>query len=138
MNSPPSQPEITLAIRAVLPQARAAWIFGSAARQAMRDDSDLDIAVSLPHPLPARELVRAVQALSVELNIEVDLLDFTHAHTVMQFQILNTGLLLFSDDPVALEQYRGFVLTEYQHMQAWRQPMMAHLARRLSKTGAPA
>lgn len=136
--TPPSRNHVIRAIREVLPHARAAWLFGSAAHGTVREDSDLDIAVSLAQAVPARDLLDAAQALSERLGMEVDLLDFAHAHTVMQFQILSTGQPLFSDDPVAAAQYAGFVFTEYQHMQAWRRPLMAQLAQRLAGTGAGA
>lgn len=129
----PGDEALAQAIRSVLPQARAAWLFGSAARNALRDDSDIDLAVDLPHPLAGLEKREASERLAAQWSRDVDLLDFRRLHTVMQFQVLDTGRLIFAADPAALQQYNGFVFTEYQNIQRWRRPMMVQLAERLSQ-----
>ena len=133
---PPDQEAIADAIRAALPQARAAWLFGSAAHGTFRPGSDLDIAVDLPRPLDSRQAWDASEQLARRLRIEVDLLDFRRLATVMQYQVLATGRLLFDLEPAATASYCGFVLTEYQNIQSWRQPMMRQLAHRLLRAGA--
>ncbi|WP_058644116.1 type VII toxin-antitoxin system MntA family adenylyltransferase antitoxin [Pseudacidovorax intermedius] len=136
MTLPPSQDRIVAALRHVLPQARGAWLFGSAAAGRFGPDSDLDIAVDLPTPLSPTTKWDAAERLAAQLGADVDLLDFRRLSTVMQHQVLATGRLLFSLDPVALAGYCGFVLSEYQHMQAWRQPMVKQLAQRLMRAGS--
>lgn len=136
MKTAPSHDVIAQAVHHALPQARAAWLFGSAARGTFREDSDLDIAVDLPEPLPGPRRWHLSVQLATQLGCDVDLLDFRRLHTVMQFQVLSTGQLLFSRDPAATESYNGFVCTEYQNIQAWRQPMIAALAQRLSQRSA--
>jgi uncharacterized protein len=134
----PSREVITQVVRDTLPDARAAWLFGSAAKGRWREGSDIDLAVSMPHSVSAAARMVAAERMISALGIEVDLLDFHQMHTVMQVQIIDTGVLLFSKDPVALAQYQGFLHTEYQNIQQWRQPMMAQLARRLAgESGAP-
>lgn len=131
MNLPPRE-VITQVVRDVLPDARSAWLFGSAAKGTWREGSDIDLAVSMPRPFTAAARMGAAERMIAALGIEVDLLDFDQMHTVMQVQIIDTGHLLFSQDPVALAQYQGFLHTEYQNIQQWRQPMMAQMARRLA------
>lgn len=133
----PSSELITQVVRDVLPNARAAWLFGSAAKGHWREGSDLDLAVSMPQPFNAAVRLQAAEKMVASLGIEVDLLDFHQLHTVMQVQIIHTGRLLFSVDPVALAQYQGFLHTEYQNIQQWRQPMMTQLANRLAGQGVP-
>lgn len=134
----PSREVITRVVRDTLPDARAAWLFGSAAKGRWREGSDIDLAVSMPQPVSAAAHMVAAERLISVLGIEVDLLDFHQLHTVMQVQIIDTGLLLFSKDPVALAQYQGFLHTAYQNIQQWRQPMMVQLARRLAgESGTP-
>lgn len=128
----PSRDIITQLVRDVLPDARAAWLFGSAATGHWREGSDIDLAVSMPQPFSAAARMGAAERMISALGIEVDLLDFHQMHTVMQVQIIDTGRLLFSTDPVALAQYQGFLHTEYQNIQHWRQPMMAQLAQQLT------
>lgn len=128
----PSSELITRALRDALPDANAAWLFGSAAKGHWREGSDLDLAVSMPQPFSAAARLDAAERMTHALGIEVDLLDFHQLHTVMQVQVLHTGRLLFTTDPVTLAQYQGFLHTEYQNIQQWRQPMMAQLADRLA------
>lgn len=128
----PSRDIITQLVRDVLPDARAAWLFGSAATGHWREGSDIDLAVSMPRPFTASARMAAMEKMIAALGIEVDLLDFNQMHTVMQVQIIDTGHLLFSQDPVALAQYQGFLHTEYQNIQQWRQPMMVQMAKRLA------
>lgn len=135
LSTAPSHETIAQAVREALPQARAAWLFGSAAKGAFRDGSDIDLAVDLPQPLSGAEKWRVSELLALRLGTDVDLLDFLRLHTVMQFQVLSTGQLLFSLDPVRTHHYTGFVFTEYQNIQSWRQPMMAQLAERLATSG---
>jgi predicted nucleotidyltransferase len=116
-----------------LPQANALWLFGSAARHELRADSDIDLAVTLPTALQSAEKLRVTTALSTALGRDVDLLDFSRLPTVMQFQVLETGQLLYTDNAVKTETYSAFVRTEYQHIQRWREPMIAQLTRDLAQ-----
>ncbi|WP_234193899.1 type VII toxin-antitoxin system MntA family adenylyltransferase antitoxin [Pseudacidovorax sp. NFM-22] len=135
MTLPPSQDRIVAALRNALPQARAAWLFGSAASGRFGPHSDLDIAVDLPAPLSPEIRWEASEQMAAQFGLDVDLLDFRRLSTVMQHQVLATGRQLFSLDPVALTGYCAFALSEYQHMQAWRQPMVKQLAHRLLRAG---
>lgn len=136
MNQPPADATISEAVRDLLPTASAAWLFGSAAKGRWTIDSDLDIAVDLPVALEPAERWDLALTLADRLGAPVDLLDFRRLHTVMQVQILDTGRLLFTTDPTSTASYGGFVHTEYQHMQRWRQPLMQQLAQRLGGKGA--
>ncbi len=131
MTTTPSDDDIATAVGRVLPQARAAWLFGSAASGSLRPDSDLDIAVNLDQALSAEAKRAAVDALQRQFGRDVDLLDFTRLHTVMQHQVLATGRLVFDSTPARTADYAGFVASEYQNIQAWRQPLVQQLARRL-------
>lgn len=136
MTHPPADLAIAQAVRTLLPTARAAWLFGSAAKGFWQAGSDLDIAVDLPAALAPLDRWEAALVLADRLGTPVDLLDFRCLHTVMQVQILDTGRLLFATDLGGTAAYGGFVHTEYQHMQRWRQPLMRQLAQRLSGPGA--
>jgi uncharacterized protein len=128
---------LVAAVRTVLPCASALWLFGSAARQALRADSDVDLAVLLPEPLTGMDKIKKTQALADLLGRDVDLLDFARLHTVMQVQILETGTLLFADAPAKLWAWSGRIRTEYLHIQRWRQPMISHLTEALMPSRTP-
>jgi len=134
MTQLPSDDALTHAMRQVLPQASAAWVFGSAVDpQRFVDASDIDLAVMLPQALSSTHKLDVLAQLAALLGREVDLLDFARLDTVMQAQVLSTGRLLFSDDAVALAHYCAFVYSEYQDIQRWRQPLMNSLAQRLTQ-----
>jgi uncharacterized protein len=134
----PSDDTIAAAVTDVVPSSTAIWLFGSAAKGHWHAGSDLDLAVQTSGSWPMADRLEAANTLSQRLGIDVDLLDFQRLDTVMQVQVLDTGRLLFARDPVALIQYAGFLHTEYQHIQRWRQPMLRALAERLAASGGAA
>jgi uncharacterized protein len=132
MKTPPSTAQLKAVIQGLLPDAAAAWLFGSAVRNEMRSDSDVDVALWMPAAWSPAEKMKAHDLLSNALGTPVDILDFSRLPTVMQVQILETGELLFADDPVAVEMYCATVKTEYLHIQRWRQPMIRTLTDELN------
>lgn len=119
MTTLPSNVDLTSDIQRVLPDAIAAWLYGSAGSGSMNTDSDIDIAVLLP-PTDTRKtswLLRTqAQALAEHWHREVDLVNFSAVSCVLQKEILNRGIPLFSTDDFiagnaelqALSQYRDF------------------------------
>lgn len=134
----PTDDAILAAVLGVVPTATAVWLFGSAAKGHWRAGSDLDLAVQTQSDWSAADRLEAAQTLAQSLGVDVDLLDFQRLDTVMQVQVLDTGRLVYARDPVALLQYAGFLHTEYQNIQRWRQPMMRGLANRLAAAGGAA
>ncbi len=128
----PSTEKLVANIRHVLPDAQAAWLFGSAARNELHDKSDIDIAVWLPSAWNLAIKIKAYSELSAAWNRPVDVLDFLRLHTVMQVQVIETGKLLFAHNPVVIEMQCATIRTEYLHMQNWRQPMIKNLVAQLT------
>jgi len=138
VSAPPDDATIAAAVRAALPAARGAWLFGSAARAALRADSDIDIAVVVATPLDGWQRIEAAARIAERLGRDVDLLDQRRLSPVMQVQILATGRALFSDDPADDLRVHARALRDWQDLQRWRRPMMRALAQRLSAAGEPA
>lgn len=126
----PTIESLTRSVQQVLPQSRAAWVFGSFVRGQLNSDSDIDVAVDLLD-CDDRKRLDAMAQLACMFGRDVDLLDFKRVSTVMQYQILTTGQELFSHDPVWTLNYNTFVQSEYQNIQRWRKPMMQALSQRL-------
>ena len=76
-----------------------AYLYGSAARGDMREDSDVDIAVFLENP-EDDPLLDASISLELEeiAGIRVDVRIINHAPAIFINQVLKDGKLLFSDD----------------------------------------
>ena len=119
MTTPPAATQLTTDIQSVLPDAVAAWLYGSAASGSMNAESDIDIAVLLPSH-DARKttwsLREEAQALAARWDREVDLVSFSAVSCVLQKEILIAGQPLFSKGDLvvgnaelwALSQYREF------------------------------
>ncbi len=119
MTTLPTTARLVTDIQKVLPDAVAAWLYGSAASGSMNAESDIDIAVLLP-PTDKRKtswLLRIeAQALAEQWHREVDLVNFSNVSCVLQKEILMAGKPLFSKDTLfvgnaelqALSQYREF------------------------------
>ena len=132
----PADAELAALLHRLLPGARMAWLFGSAAGGAMRPDSDVDIAVWQAAPLPAADRFAAACAAAEVLNRDVDLLDFQQLPTPMQLQVIQSGRLLFAADPLQPLNLQARVMREFQDMQRWRAPMVGELTQRL-REGTP-
>ncbi len=132
----PADAELAALLRQLLPGARMAWLFGSAAKGTMRPDSDIDIAVWRSAPLTAADRFTAACAAAEVLNRDVDLLDFQRLPTPMQLQVIQSGRLLFASDPMEVLNLQARVLREFQDMQRWRAPLVRELTQRL-REGTP-
>lgn len=83
-----------------LPGLLAVYGFGSRITGQARADSDLDLAVLVAGYADPVLLFELAGELADRVGCEVDLLDMRAASTVMQHQILSTGLRLWSADPL--------------------------------------
>lgn len=129
---PPSDDALRAALAQTVPNAQAAWLFGSAARDRMQPDSDIDVALALPFKPTPMQVWQWQTALAQALGFDVDVLDFHSLDTLMQVQILSTGRLLFGHDSPLLWDRVGRTYTDYQHLQDSRAGMVIDLAKRLA------
>jgi predicted nucleotidyltransferase len=72
-------------------------LFGSAAKEALRQDSDIDISFMNDFPSSTYDVFLVAQELADLLKREVDLVDFRQASTVLQAQIVANGIMLLDD-----------------------------------------
>ena len=109
------------------PGAQGIYLFGSYASGQEQADSDLDIAVLLPH-----ELAKHVQdlilsdcrfALEEALHLEVELLNARRVSTVMQKEIIG-GSLIHDADRRAVAEFEMLVLSYYQKLNEERKDIL--------------
>lgn len=81
---------------------KLAIVFGSAASETLRADSDLDIAVHAGQPLNSDQIQSLVNEISMATGRPVDLIDLSRTHGVLLRQILHRGRLLFCRDTTLL------------------------------------
>jgi predicted nucleotidyltransferase len=120
---------IVASILSALPEALAIYAFGSRVQDYADNDSDLDLAVLVAgyaEPLMLWELSSTLAELA---GCEVDLLDFRAASTVMQYQILSTGIQLWAKQPQA-GLFESYVLSEKLALDIARAGLLADIRQR--------
>lgn len=88
-------------------------LFGSAAKGALRSDSDIDIAYISEVKHSAYERFIVAQELADILKREVDLVDFLMASPVFKVQILTNGILLADNNEIQRQNEFIRALKEY-------------------------
>jgi predicted nucleotidyltransferase len=97
------------------PEVLYALLFGSAARDAMRPDSDVDVAVELAlhADRTARAVGRLVSRLESAAGRSVDLVLMEEAPVPLAYRIFRHGRLLLERDHRALVARKSRAITRY-------------------------
>ena len=103
------------------PTTQAIYRFGTWGTAAQRPDSDLDVAVLLPHAEAMRVdgwqwhllAVRLAGAAGAE---HADLVNLRRADTTLRAEILRTGRLTYSSDDGVRLEFETLVLSMYQKL----------------------
>lgn len=115
--------------------ARLIYVFGSAARGEMTEESDMDIAF-LPDGSPDQyEVFVAAQELAGMLNREVDLVNLDRASTVLQAQVVSTGKVIYCKRREKRLIFEMNVLKEYARLNEARRPVIEKVMERGSVYG---
>lgn len=112
-----------------LPAVIAVYAFGSQVQDTANPDSDLDLAVLVAGYADPLTLWELAGSLADIVGCPVDLLDFRSASTVMQYQILMTGLRIWAQEPAA-GLYECFVLSEKTALDTARAGILADIQER--------
>lgn len=89
------------------------YIFGSYARDELRDDSDIDIAFLSSGDFTSYEVFMFAQELADIYKRDVDLIDLKKASTVFKAQIVGTGNVLYCSDENIKIDFQIRSLKEY-------------------------
>ena len=125
--------DLVATIRGHFPAAQAVYLFGSHGTEYERVDSDVDLAVLLPHAEAKRvgslclgECWHALVALS---GRQVDLVNLRQVNTVFQHEIVQSGRLLFSDGTTAAAEFEMLTMSLYQKLNEERREIIADFIR---------
>ncbi|MCY0965311.1 type VII toxin-antitoxin system MntA family adenylyltransferase antitoxin [Parathalassolituus penaei] len=121
-------------LRQQLSGCLAVYVFGSRATGEAGLHSDLDIAVLVEGYAEPLQLWNLASDLAIKAGCDVDLLDLRAATTVMQFQVLQTGICLWSQQPAA-GIYEAFVLSEKTSLNELRADLLKDIQQRGSIYG---
>ena len=107
------------------PDAQAVYRYGTWGTAYQRPDSDIDVAVLLPHGAAMRADRWQWHLLAVEIAGAVgaehaDLINLRRADTSLQAEILSTGRLIYTGDDDARLGFEALVLSMYQKLNAER------------------
>ena len=122
------QGPVVAAIRARFTNAMAVYAFGSQVHGTAGSGSDLDLAVLVAGYADPLALWDVAGDLSDVVGYPVDLLDLRAASTVMQYQVITTGLRLWSDGLPA-NLFETYVLSEKTALDEARAPLLADIQR---------
>lgn len=95
------------------------YIFGSTVNGFTRPDSDVDIGVLTTKGLDNKERWDMAQNLAIKLKKDVDLVDLKSATTIMQEQIIRTGVCIYGDEHIKNE-FEMRILSMYLRLQESR------------------
>lgn len=123
--------EYDLIVRIVLehyPEVQAIYLFGTYGTPDEWPDSDVDIAVLLPHEQarqqPQLMLTPCHYALADALGRNVDLLNAREVSTVFQKEIVESGRPLYCADGDALTEFELLTLSHYQKLNEERKAII--------------
>lgn len=123
MNTNPLLSKAVSQLRAALPELLGIWVFGSEAAGTTGPESDLDLAILLPQHTSPEGLWELAQGLASQAGREVDLVDLGQASTVLQYQVVAHGRLLWAADAQAAI-YESFILSEKTALDEARAPLL--------------
>ncbi len=114
--------ELVRALRELLPEVEAIWLFGSFARGDARAESDLDVAVLAERPIAPDQLWSAATALGARLGLPVDLVDLRAVSLLLRFEVVTRGERLFARDPLLADRFELLVIGLYQRYYEEQRP----------------
>ena len=103
------------------PEIQLAFVFGSAARDALRPDSDVDVAVLAASRLSPEARLELMAELSLAVKREVDLVDLSTAWGLILRQVLTTGTLALKRSDTAHAMLLKRMLFDQADMEPLRQ-----------------
>ena len=116
-------------IRDRLDDPIAIYLFGSTASAEVHDTSDIDLAVLPREPLATETRWNLQQDLAIALWCDVDLVDLRSASTVMRFQVVTRGDLLYDGDPRKRAEFEMVTLSMYARFNEERREILEQVRR---------
>jgi len=100
------------------------YLFGSAVKGNMRQDSDIDLALLGEQPYDAYQLFLSAQTLADKFGRDVDLLDLSTASAVMKAKIVTTGRLLQAISEQVVDEFEMYALSDYAQLNEDRREVL--------------
>ena len=111
------------------------YLFGSAARNELREDSDIDIAYVSKTRLTSYENFMLAQEIADIFKKDVDLVDLKEASTVFKAQVVGTGKNIYCNNENERMYFEMRVFKEYALLNEERESIMLGIKERGSVYG---
>jgi predicted nucleotidyltransferase len=128
MNARLQEERIVALLQAELPGLLGVWLFGSQANGHANVHSDVDLAVLVAGRADPLQLWNIGQKLAAVMDRDVDLLDLRVASTVMQYQVITEGRLLWQKDAQGI-LYESAILSDKTELDTARAGLLADIRR---------
>ncbi|MDB6049717.1 MAG: polymerase, beta domain protein region [Pseudomonas sp.] len=117
-----------------VPNLLAVYIFGSQVTEHATAQSDVDVAVLLAGKLDPVQVWEISGELADIAGVSVDLLDLRAASTIMQYQVVTTGVRVWGQD-LQVGLFECFVLSEKTELDTARAGLLADIQKEGSVYG---
>jgi len=111
------------------------YLFGSAARNELREDSDIDIAFLTNNDIDPYKCFMKAQELADIFKREVDLVNLNTSSTVFKAQVVGTGKNIYCSDDNKRMYFEMRALKEYALLNEERQVILNNIKERGSVYG---
>ncbi len=104
---------IAQALLVLQPELKLVYLFGSHETEYEKASSDIDVAVLPRVAFGALRCFELQEKLSLLLKRDVDMIDLSTASTVMRFEIVAKGRLLYAQDENTRVSFEGLAVSMY-------------------------
>lgn len=111
------------------------YLFGSAARNQLRKDSDIDIAFLTENEIDPYICFMKVQELADIFKRDVDLIDLNTSSTVFKAQVVGTGKRIYCSDETKRMYFEMRALKAYAILNEEREEILKKIKERGSVYG---
>lgn len=89
-------------------------LFGSAAKNTLKEKSDIDVAFFSKKEIIGDPYFKLYEVISEKIGEQrtVDLVDLKKANSLLRYEIVRNGILLYGD-PAGFSQYKTFAFKDY-------------------------
>lgn len=108
----------------------ALYRFGSQAKETVRPDSDIGLAVLARDTIPHLRRLELAQDLVIQLHRDVDLVDVRSASTVMEMPAISTGTCLDAPAEPARRDFDMYADSDYAGLNEERRDLLERIANR--------
>lgn len=106
------------------------YVFGSAARNELRKDSDIDIAYLSDVPLSNYEIFMLANDIADVVKRDIDLIDLKKASTVFKAQIIGNGKVIYCIDDTKRMYFEMYAFKDYALLNEERKEILDGIKKR--------